>query len=105
MSNKHRHRKNAETVQQGMNIEELKQIVEGTDDLSMARGLIYALLATLTNTTQELSEVLYRGEKGAKGILSVILGNIDFIQHNTSIIRDMANNFEELCSEIREETA
>ena len=92
-----------ENVQQGMNAETLKQMVEGTDDLSMARGLVYALLATLTNTTQELSEVLYRGEKGAKGILSVIRGNIDFIRHNTSIIRDMANNFEELCSEIREE--
>ena len=97
MSRKHK------AVQQGMNIEELKQIVEGTDDLSMARGLVYALLATLTNTTQELSELLFSGEKGAQGILSVILGNIDFIQHNTSIIRDMANNFEELCSEIREE--
>ena len=66
--------------------QELKQRLEGTDDLSMAKGLAYALLETLTGAAHEISECLFRGETDAEGLLSVIDDNIAYVQHNTAMI-------------------
>lgn len=83
--------------------QELKRRLEGTDDLSMAKGLAYALLETLTGAAHEISECLFRGETDAEGLLSVIDDNIDYVQHNTAMLQRLTGNFEGLCAKIRKE--
>ncbi|MBR0251628.1 MAG: hypothetical protein IJQ77_11165 [Synergistaceae bacterium] len=86
-----------------MNIETLKQMLEGTDDLSMARGLAYGVLYALNASAHEISECLFKGTDNAEGVLSVINWNIDFLQNNLNVIQNMTRNFECLCNDIRTE--
>lgn len=81
--------------------EVLTQLIEGTDDRSMAKGLAYALLETLTSAAHEVADCLFRGEADTNGILTVINDNIAFVRHNTAKLREMTSDFEGLCSSIR----
>lgn len=82
--------------------EVIKQKIEGTDDLSMARGLVFGLLETLTSVSHELTYALLEGLTDTKGFLDLVAENIDFINHNTKILRRFATeDFETLCANVR----
>lgn len=91
---------NAEEV---ATIEEMKQILRGTDDRSLAQGLAIAFLNTLLEAGQEITECLCEGECNALGMLKLIKDNISFVQHNLSGIGKMVKDFNKLCEEIRKE--
>ena len=83
-----------------MNEEILRQ-VEGTDDLSLARGLALGLLETLTSVTHELSYMLFEGSSTCDELLETLKEDIEHIRHNSSIIHGFASDFDTLCENVR----
>ena len=86
-----------------IDIELIRQKLEGTDSLSIARGLAYAALMTWSHATNDLSETLLRGETDANGLIAVMKDCIAFAQNNAAVLMKQLDNFDALCAEVRKE--
>lgn len=84
-----------------MNNEVIKQRLDGTDDLSLARGLAIGFIETLSGAVHELSYLLFEGLATRDEILEAIKDNVSFVRHNSSIIHGFASDFDTLCENVR----
>ena len=81
--------------------EDILRRVEGTDNLSLARGLALGLLETLTSVTHELSYMLFEGSSTCDELLKTLKEDIEHIRHNSSILYGFASNFDEFADRVR----
>lgn len=81
--------------------ETLQQLVEGTTDMDIVRGLCYGVLETLNEGSHEISYRLFEGELNAAGLLDILHGVINFVEHNLVILKKEVTEFDSLCEEVR----
>lgn len=81
--------------------ETMKQLIEGTTDMDIARGLCYGVLETLNDGSHEISFRLFEGELDAAVLLDIVHGVINFIEHNLAILKKEVTEFDSLCEEVR----
>ena len=81
--------------------EDILRRVEGTDNLSLARGLALGLLETLTSVTHELSYMLFEGSSTCDELLETIKSYVEHVRHNSSLLYGFASNFDEFADRVR----
>ncbi len=89
MSNKHRHRNNAENVQQ--------------NNAQIAGSIAMGVLATLTDAANDIATYLISGEATTEGILSGINEILDDLQDSIANFKRLTGNFDRVCEKVREE--
>ena len=79
----------------------IRQKLEGTDALSVARGLAYAALMTWTHAANELSEGLLKGELDANGLCELMRDCIAFTENNAAVLMKQLADFDGLCLKVQ----
>lgn len=91
------------TAQDKITAETLKQLIEGTDDLSLAKGLAIGVIETLTDAAHQITQPLWEGLTNAQDLLTEIDEITECVKHDMSMFQEHTRNFEAFCEDIRKD--
>ena len=88
--------------QDATTVEALKQLLEGTDDMSLAKGLAIGVIETLSDATHKISAHLWEGTINAQDLRAELDDIANCVIHDMRMFQEHTKNFETFCKRIRE---
>ena len=95
-------KKHTRSNEETLTIEQVTQLIEGTDDASIAQGLALGCLNTIFDAGQEITQTLFEGSYSAEELLKLLQENIAFVRKNFEILNDVIEDFDETCKAVRQ---